>query len=300
MFIEFKEISKDDWLQKIVKEYRGQKSFEDLHLKIEDILEIHPFHHVSDKVPSFKINPFPNFTRFGVQVPKVYDQQKQLLPLLDHGIQLLFFDKNAYWDEEEAKKIHWDYLFTIAHQDSQAANFIRDFLSKRRIDVDNNLFISKSQNTLSVDLGSIYDGTTSLKAELEEIQNLSNEVVLFITLSDHFLFNIGLMRGIKSYLQDKYDAKKRPLVIAQCEKAIGSQEESLVSETVQITSAVLSGVEHVLFSPNSKAWIQQYQSMIPHLLQEESHLNFREDPISGSGYIDSVSWQIFDFLQTNK
>lgn len=290
-FKNFPSISKDEWLSKIQKEYKDKKSLRQLYSTVGDF-EFHPFHHPSDVNTKFSISPFPNNFITGIHYNNGMPTSL-LINYLEAGVSLIYVDSDIKWSSDLESKIRWDFLQTIIVDNVVFYDKLTNHAAKNNLELENHLIVTSSQRKIDIDINEFVSGDSNIESLKEEIHDKNDFDVVVINLSDHFLFNIGFMRALVRFFQDR---PKSPMILAVCTCVPEGQESTLISETTQMISARLSGIPNILLSSSSTRSIGYHKAMIPNILDFESHLKFTRDPISGSQFIDHLSHQIYNKL----
>ena len=290
-FTNFPAISREEWLSKITNEYRGKKSISDLYLHNDNITR-HPFHHPSDIYQKFRIDSFPNTYSCGIKYSTEMPLST-LLALLEAGVSNLYIEKDILWKPELENKIRWDYLNTTIINNNEFYEKLVAHAENNDWKIEDRLCFSTSEKNININLNNIATSDNSIDSLINNIRYRNDLEIIEFHLSDHFLFNIGFIRGLIKFFNGLV---KSPKVIGFCTSQADNSETSLIKETTQMVSARLAGIPSIFLSYSVSEEIYLHKAMIPHILDLESKLIFSEDPITGSQYLDHLSNQVYHLL----
>lgn len=290
-FTNFPAISREEWLAKITNEYRDKKSLPDLYLHNANITR-HPFHHPSDINQKFRIDSFPKTYSSGIK----YSTEmaiSTLLAFLEAGVSDLYIDRDIPWKPELENNIRWDYLNTTIINNHGFYKKLVAHAENNGWKMEDRMYFTTSKKSIRVNIESYATSDQSIDSLINNISNSNDLEIIEFYLSDHFLFNIGLIRGLIKFF---HGLPKPPKIIGFCTTQADNPEASLIKETAQMVSARLAGIPSIFISHGMSENIDLHKAMIHNILDLESNLMFSEDPITGSQYLDHFSNQVYGLL----
>lgn len=119
---------------------------------------------------------------------------------------------------------------------------------------------------------------------------------------DDFLLNIGLIKGVRKYLAEKYRQIpiKTSVYIPLSRLPFSEKEDQLIPLTNRLLSAAAAGIPHFMWDLRGMtSWQENNLPLllnIPEILYRESRLYARGDATEGSAFFETLAEEIFHFL----
>ena len=165
---------------------------------------------------------------------------------------------------------------------------INDFLNSSK-ELPNYRFFSIKINETEF-LSNQFNCTKNIISKFKLSKELASKIPHYITcifeLSNNFLFEIGRIRAFRIAYEKKYHTSPHiQCVVHSKTKNI----DPLIETTTKSMSAILGGCNEIITQSKSALSLNISQQLI---LKYESYLSRISDPISGSYYIDTISYSM--------
>lgn len=272
--------SKQAWMDKIIKEYRGRKSPEDFYHQIGEGVLVHPYHHSEDEVPSNTLGSFPQSLSLILRLNLDTDEST-FVDYLNLGLSGAVMPGENARIMKEWNTVHWEMLDLY---------FLGKPCTEQKLTSNvkpGNEWIKADWRPL--DVSAYYHNQVEERTFLRESIRAVNSGVVVIRLGDLPLFQMAALRAIRLFSE----SKERPIRILAVPSLTGKREKNLIRLTTMAITARLGGADALVLENEDDAY---YRMMIPRLMEEESYLSEISDPLEGSYYIEYIASQMLQAL----
>lgn len=309
----FSAASQKDWLDKVVSDMKGKKSWEDFMVNIDGIT-INPFSTTSHNLPPLDRYFDHILPGAALKITDGKSGNKSVLALLNKGAESLCLEiLDSVSPEELCENIHLDYLFSLfLITDKTTADNFSEFIEKTYVEKGVKAFIicqgevvyPKQTLFLSIDIST--HSIEPLKEALlyAEDQILHNKPLRCITrfsLGKNFLLTIATLRSFRilweNLLVKTGFEEDIPLIVSTVPKEqilSADPNQALIETSYCLLSAVLGNTD-ISFSavlPGNDELYNKRAFLIHQIFKEEGKLYSVKDPAAGSYFLEETTQKI--------
>ncbi len=320
MKFDFPDISKQQWLEKITTDLKGNP-IENLNWQITDQLTMIPFVSLEDieSTTNLAANGDNNwFVLESIIVKDIQHANKEALMALEGGATALSLEiETVECDFSQLlDNINLEWIFIhINGSKEHAISFIK-FLNQSSFDIDKiNLAVAnagvlfqqhptiKTQGILEEKNNSVDEDLSELlvKATKQLLESTSNSSKIWfrINLTDSFYQNICKIRALKilwNTICVGFDIEDTTAFIQASMQSPSEEQDAdyaKIQAASQAMAAAIGGANVIYLPPTGSAGSLEFHRRIArnvhHLMQLESFMNRVEDPASGSYYLEQLT-----------
>lgn len=325
-FTGFTHYSKEEWLKKIVADFKGNKTPEHFQKEYGQVV-LDPF--ITYDEMSENHRPLDRLFDIMIQGVLIRENDAKLanktaISLLENGANgLHIFVKESMMPEDLFENIILDFVFVIIEFDKNHGELIKKYIEYINTHYFNKelqvFFIQETevifpQKTCILSINEACDWIDKIKNLLQHADRKSvcgqyQKVFISVTMGKDFLMDIAGLRALRIVWENYvslqgFEEDIALLIFAQPDhQLLADDSNTALIELSYITLAAMLGNADVYFATAKDP--QDFEQLrlsnnITNIFYEESHLNKIKDPVAGSLFIEhstqkiaEAAWQVY-------